>query len=116
MGTEQEEGMVAERLVGVSIDPETLMLTVVVLMVPLSLVIVRTFYAEVVVGGDGQRTPAATRLQDALRQGDTRRDIVEIHLTDGRPMEPLDILDGFRGAIRDLGGKRNTATEEYERD
>ena len=116
MGAEQEEGMVAERLIGVSIYPETLMPTVILLMVCLPLVIVRTLNAEVVVGGASQRTPTATRLQDSLRQGDTRRNIIEIHFTDGRFMESLDILDGFRGAIRDLGGKRNTAATKEKRD
>ena len=94
----QELAVVFVALLGVVVDAEALSLLVVVVVGALACPGGVALDAKVVVGPLGQLAHAVAALQDALRQGDARRDAVLLHLRHrlGLPSRDVMLLRGGR--------------------
>ena len=83
--------MVLIRLVGIVIGTEALNLLIVIV-IDVATAPTVTFDSKVVIAFTGQFTPTCPTLEESLRQGDGRRDMVTLHLFDGDVFILVDIL------------------------
>ena len=84
--------MVPERLLGVPVLAETLVLGIVVHDVGVAFPTLVAFDAEVVFGFASQGTVARPRLKQTLRQSDRGWNLVGFHLADGDVFIGLDVF------------------------
>lgn len=83
--------MILIRLVGIAVGTETLV-PLVVIVIDASTAPTVTLDTEVVIPLQCQFAPACPTLEEALCQGDGRRDTVTLHLLDGDILILVDIL------------------------